>query len=238
MATLDLEQQEQLDQFKHFWTTYGNLITWVLVLALGGYAAWTGYQYWQQQRAVGAGGLYEELDRAALSGNADKAVQAFGDLKAKYGGTTFAEQGALLTAKVATEQNKLDQGKATLQWLVDNGKNPDLVAIARLRLAGMQMDAKQYDEALKTLSAEFPAEFAALQADRRGDIMLAQGKKDDAAKAFQAAWKGMDATVEYRRFVEGKLTALGLAPEPATNKVAPAGAGAAKGMPPGLAPTN
>jgi hypothetical protein len=25
---LDLEEQEQLDQLKHFWKQYGNLITW------------------------------------------------------------------------------------------------------------------------------------------------------------------------------------------------------------------
>ncbi len=219
MATYDLEQQEQLDQVKHFWKQYGNLITWVLVLALGAYAAWTGYLYWQQQRAIGAGGLYEELDRAASAGNTDKAIQAFADLKSKYAGTTFAEQGALMVAKVAVEHQKVDQGKAALQWLVDSGKNANLVAIARLRLAGVQMDAKQYDEALKTLSADTPAEFAALVQDRRGDILLAQGKKDEAAKAYADAWKNMDATVEYRRFIEGKLTALGQPPAPpAQNK--------------------
>ncbi|KGM39242.1 membrane protein [Aquabacterium sp. NJ1] len=214
MATYDLEQQEQLDQVKHFWKQYGNLITWVLVLALGAYAAWTGYLYWQQQRAIGAGGLYEELDRAAGAGNTDKAIQAFADLKSKYAGTTFAEQGALMVAKVAVEHQKADQGKAALQWLVDSGKNANLVAIARLRLAGVQMDAKQYDEALKTLSADTPAEFAALVQDRRGDVLLAQGKKDEAVKAYAEAWKNMDATVEYRRFIEGKLTALGQPPAP------------------------
>ena len=36
MATpLDLQEQEQLDAIKSFWKTYGTLITWVLVLALG-----------------------------------------------------------------------------------------------------------------------------------------------------------------------------------------------------------
>ncbi|MBI2732571.1 MAG: tetratricopeptide repeat protein [Aquabacterium sp.] len=222
MATYDLEQQEQLDQVKHFWKQYGNLITWVLVLVLGAYAAWTGYLYWQQQRAIGAGGLYEELDRAASAGNADKALQAFADLKGKYAGTTFAEQGALMAAKVAVEHQKGDQGKAALQWLVDSGKNANLVAIARLRLAGVQMDAKQYDEALKTLSADTPAEFSALVHDRRGDILMAQGKKEDAAKAYAEAWKSMDATVEYRRFVEGKLTALGQPPVQPAAKAASA----------------
>ncbi|HYR25415.1 MAG TPA: tetratricopeptide repeat protein [Aquabacterium sp.] len=213
MATYDLEQQEQLDQFKHFWQKYGNLITWVLVLALGGYAAWTGYQYWQQKRGQGAAGLYEELDRAASTGGADKVAQAFADLKKDYAGTTYAEHGALLAAKVAADQQKADQAKAALSWLVESGKNADLVAIARLRLAGVQMDAKQYADAEKTLTADVPAEFKPLADDRRGDILLAQGKKDDAAKAYLSAWQAMDPSVEYRRFIEGKLTALGQAPE-------------------------
>ena len=34
-AHLDLEEQEQLDELKHFWKTYGNLITWALIVVLG-----------------------------------------------------------------------------------------------------------------------------------------------------------------------------------------------------------
>ena len=42
---LDLEEQEQLAELKHFWKTYGNLISWVLIVVLGSYAAWNGWQY-------------------------------------------------------------------------------------------------------------------------------------------------------------------------------------------------
>ncbi len=212
MATYDLEQQEQLDQLKHFWKQYGNLITWLLVAALGAYAAWSGYLYWQQNRAQGAAGLYEELDRAAAAGNADKVKQAMSDLKAKYAGTTFAEQGALLAARSASAGKKSDDAIAALQWLVKEGKNADLVAVGRLRLSGLLMDNKQYDEALKALSADMPAEYAAAVADRKGDILFAQDKKDEAGKAYQEAFKAMPEDLEYRRFIEGKLTALGLAP--------------------------
>jgi len=96
--------------------------------------------------------------------------------------------------------------------LTENGKNASLVGVARLRLAGLQMDAKQYDEALKTLDVGVTDEFKALADDRRGDIYLAQGKKDEAAKAYKSAWDHLDAAVDYRRFIEGKLTALGAAP--------------------------
>ncbi|MFT3856828.1 MAG: tetratricopeptide repeat protein [Aquabacterium sp.] len=227
MATYDLEQQEQLDQVKHFWKQYGNLITWVLVLVLAAYAGWMAWQRWEQSRAGEAAGLYEEMDQAASAGNADKVQQAFGDLSAKYAGTTFAEQGALLASRVAAEKQKTDQAKAALQWLVDNGKNDNLVAVARLRLAGIQLDAKQYDEALKTMSVSLPESFAALADDRRGDILLAQGKKDEAAKAFLSAWKTLTPETEYRNLIAAKLTALGQPPEPA---------GKGLGAPVGMAP--
>jgi predicted negative regulator of RcsB-dependent stress response len=214
MSTLDLDQQERLDQVKQFWKQHGNLITWTLVAVLGAYAAWTGYLYWQQKSSQGATGLYDELDKAVSERNVDRVRQAFGDLKAQYAGTTAAEQGALLAAKVQADEGKVDESRAALQWLVDHGKNEGLVAVARLRLAGLQLDAKQFDEALKTLSSKVPDEYAALVADRRGDVFLAQGKNKEAIEAFQAAWKGLDSTVEYRSFIEGKLTVLGAAPQP------------------------
>ena len=65
---LDLEEQEQLDQIKHFWDQYGNLITWVLIAAFGSLAAWNGWNYWQRDRATKASALYEEIERAALAG--------------------------------------------------------------------------------------------------------------------------------------------------------------------------
>ena len=50
MATsLDLQEQEQVDALKAFWKQYGNLITWVLTLALAAFAAWNG---WQDRKSV------------------------------------------------------------------------------------------------------------------------------------------------------------------------------------------
>ena len=212
MATYDLEQQEQLDQVKHLWAKYGNLITWTMILVLGAYAAFMGYQYWQNDRAVKAAGLFEELDRSAAMGDTQKASRAFNDLKNNYAGTTFSEQGALLTAKVQSTKGKDDQARASLSWEVEHGKNANLVAIARLRLAGLLLDAKQYDAALTQLKADMPAEFQALMQDRLGDVLMAQGKKDEAVKAYEQAYKSMEPMLDYRRFVEGKLTALGHAP--------------------------
>ncbi|MED5619238.1 YfgM family protein [Ideonella sp. BN130291] len=225
MATqLDLQEQEQLDELKAFWKQYGNLITWVLILVLGAFAAWNGWNWYQREQAGKASAMFDELERAAQAGDAEKAGKVFSDLKARYPRTAFAEQGGLLAAKVQYEKGQADGAKATLAWVADNATENEYKTIARLRLAGVLLDQKQYDEALKQLASASGKEFEALVADRRGDVLLAQGKKDDAKAAYQAAWKAMDEKLEYRRLVDAKLTALGAPPEPAAGASAPAGA--------------
>ncbi len=214
MAThLDLEEQEQLDQLKHFWKQYGNLVTWLLIAALGGFAAWNGWAWWQRDQGVKAGAMFDELDRAAQAGDADKVTRIFADLKERYPRTAFAQQGGLLAAKVQFEKGKPDAAQATLGWVSENAVETEYQTVARLRLAGALLDSKKFDEALKQLDGATAKEFEALVADRRGDILQAQGKTEDAKAAYQKAWTGMDPKVEYRRLIEAKLTALGAAPD-------------------------
>jgi len=217
MATnLDLEEQEQLDELKAFWKKYGNLITWLLVLALGSYAAWNGWNWYQRDQAVKAGAMYDQLDKAVQSGDVDQAARVFADLKGRYPGTAFAEQAGLLTAKLQFDKAKPDDALATLAWVESNATETEYQTVARLRAAGVLLDQKKYDEALKRLDAivlkDAAAEFGALVADRRGDVLLAQGKADDAKAAYTKAWQSMDPKVDYRRLIEAKLTALGAAP--------------------------
>lgn len=227
MAThLDLEEQEQLDQLKAFWKQYGNLITWTLVVVLGGFAAWNGWNLWQRDQAVKAAAMFDELEKAAQAADADRAGGIFKDLRERYGRTAYAGQGGLLAAKVQAEKSKPDDAQATLAWVAENASETEYRTIARLRLAGLLIDAKKYDEALKQLDAAGGAkEFEALVADRRGDVLLAQGKIEEAKAAYQQAWKLMDEKVGYRRLIDAKLTSLGAAPAPEAGKTA---AGAAK----------
>jgi Uncharacterized protein conserved in bacteria len=55
----------------------------------------------------------------------------------------------------------------------------------------------------------------ALAADRRGDILLAEGKRAEAQAAYLKAWTAMDPKIDYRRLVEAKLNLLGVQPEAA-----------------------
>ena len=224
MATsLDLQEQEQIDQLRAFWKQYGNLITWVLIVVLGAFAAWNGWNWWQREQGFKAGALYGELERAAQSGEADKAARAFNDLRERHGGTTYAAQGALLAAKVQADKGQADAARATLAWAADKADGDAYRDIARLRLAALLLDQKQYDEALKALDGVKGEEFKPLAADRRGDVLQLQGKPAEAKSAYQTAWAGMDPAVEYRQLVEAKLTALGAAPTPANAASAASG---------------
>ena len=214
MAThLDLEEQEQLDQLKHFWNTYGTLITTVVVLAALAFAGWNGWQYYQRNKAIGAAALYDELQRGADAGDTARVERALADMKDKFGGTAYAQQAGLLAAKALHDKGNADASRAALSWVAEKATDPGYQAIARLRLAAELMDSKSYDEALKQLAAPVPKEFEALAADRKGDIYLAQGKRDEAKAAYQQAWSAFDAGSEYRRLVEVKLNAVGVDPQ-------------------------
>ena len=209
---LDLQEQEQLDDIKAFWKQWGNLITWLLTLVMLGFAAWNGWGWWQRDQAAKASGMFEAFDRAAQAGDVSKTAQAFDDLKERYPGTVFAGQAGLMAAKLLYEKGQADRARTSLAWVADKASDEDLRSIARLRLAGMMIEAKQYDEAIKQLDATKANAFAALVADRRGDVLLAQGRPADAKAAYLAAYKGMDERVGYRQLVDAKLTALGAAP--------------------------
>jgi predicted negative regulator of RcsB-dependent stress response len=207
---LDLEEQEQLDQLKAFWKRWGNLITWVVTAVLAAVAAWQGWNWYQRDQAAKASAMYEEFDRAFTAQDLDKAALAAADLKTRFPGTGYAAQAGLQVAKLQLDKDKADDARQSLTWVADKGSESAYRDLARLRLAGLQLDAKAYDEAAKTLDAVKSPEFAALVADRRGDALLLQDKRDAAKAEYQKALAGLDKTLDYRRIVEAKLATLGV----------------------------
>ena len=217
---LNLEEQEQLDEFKHFWKKYGDLITWTLIAVLGAFAAWNGYQYWQRSQAAQAAVMFDEIERAVQSGDAGRIDRSLADMKERFARTTYAQHAALLVAKTHYDKGNPDAASAALGWVAEKAADPGYQAIARLRLAGLLLEKKSYGEAVQQLSGTFPKNFEGLVADRRGDILLAQGKKDEAKTDYEKAWKAFDDRTEYRRLVEFKLNALGIDPTAGQVKLA------------------
>ena len=208
----DHEEQEQLASIKAFWNSYGNLLTWILIAVLAAYAAWSGWGIYQSRQAQQASQLYDELQKAVDVKDNAKVQRAATDMQDKFGRTAYAQMSALMAAKVAFDANDTDNAKKQLQWVIDHGRDAEYKAIASIRLSGILLDAKAYDDALKLLGGDFPVQFAAAVADRKGDILVAQDKREDARKAYQQALDKTDERNPGRQLIQLKLDAIGGAP--------------------------
>ncbi|MFK3736592.1 YfgM family protein [Massilia sp. TN1-12] len=207
----DLEEQEQIANFKAFWSRFGNLITWVVIIALAAYAGWNFWNSHQRKQTAEASALYDELVNASQAQDNAKTQRIAADVESKFGSTAYAPMSALVAAKAAFDANDLKTAKAQLQWAIDHG-NDEYKSIARLRLSGVLLDEKAYDQALALLNGDILPQFAAEAQDRKGDVLVAQNKIADARTAYQAALDKMDKNHPGRQIVQVKLDAIGGAP--------------------------
>ena len=222
MAAYDLEEQEKIDDLKAWWNQYGNTIAVGVILAcvvIGGVQGW---RWWGGRRAADASVLYQAVSDGVRKSDPAKAKDAMNELADKFGGTAYAPRAALLYAKLLFDAGDKNGAKTQLSWVVDHADEDELRAIARYRLAEVQLDEKQYDEALKTLDAKRPASFNGLYADLRGDALNAAGRTADARAAYQEALATLDPKSPYRSYVQVKLDAAGGPGAPTTTPAAAA----------------
>jgi predicted negative regulator of RcsB-dependent stress response len=129
----------------------------------------------------------------------------------RYKRTGYAAFAALAAAKAAFDSGNSAGAKTQLQWVVDNARDAETRDIARLRLGAVLLDEKKYDEALKLAETQHVETFAALYADLKGDILVAQGKPQEARAAYQTALDKSESKSGYRALIQVKLDALGAA---------------------------
>ncbi len=205
----DLEEQEQLDSAKAFWEKYGTPIMVVITAVLLAFAGYRGWQYWQAKQSAEAGAIYSELTNAFAAKDIKKSEEIAGKIFANYKSSPYAQLAAMTMAKMQMDAKDPAKAKLPLQWALENAVDEEFKHLARVRLAGVLLDQKSYDDALKLLAAEPPAAFVSLYADRRGDIYFAQGKQDEARKQFKLALEKADEQAQIKPLIKLKLDALG-----------------------------
>ena len=208
MAAYDLDEQEKLGDLKAWWARFGNYVTaGVTVVALL-IAANQGWKYYTGKQATEAASLYFALSDAATKNEAAKAKDAVAQLVEKFPGTGYASRGALLAAKVAFDAGDLPAAKMQLDWVVANSKELEITSIARLRLAAVLLDQKQYDAAIAALDAKHSGSFDGLFLDMKGDVFNLQGKPADAKTAYEAALLKLDPKGSSKQYTQVKLDAV------------------------------
>jgi predicted negative regulator of RcsB-dependent stress response len=206
----DLEEQEQFDALKAWWAKWGNFVVSLVIAAMLVWGGWWSWKAYQNHRANQAMGYFEALQDASRQGGPDAVLRikaAANTLRSDYPGTGYAARGVLVAASALMAQNEAAAAREQLEWLAGQPKDPALQAVASLRLAGLLLDQKQYDPALDHLKNP-PTAFAGLFADRRGDVLAAQGKKDEARAAWRQALDILGNANPLRQVVQLKLDAL------------------------------
>jgi predicted negative regulator of RcsB-dependent stress response len=205
----DLEEQEQIAALKSWWSEYGGMVVIAALASALSFAAFQGWRYYRHSQASAAVALYGQLGQAEQAGDHKKVRAIAAEITGNYGATIYGAFAALGAAHASFETGDLAGARAQLQWVMDNAKQQEIRDIARLRLAGVLLDEKKADEALKALETQPVESMTGLYADLRGDILLTQGKRAEARSAYQVALDRSEAGSAYRNVIEVKLDSLG-----------------------------
>ena len=205
----DLEEQEQIAVIKDWWRKYGNLLTTALLAVLVGIAGMQAWRYYRAQQSTAAASLYAQLDTADQSNEPKKVQDIATTIAGTHGATAYAAMAQLRAAKSLAVGNDLAGAKQRLQWVIEHAKEDEMRDVARLRLAGVLLDEKNPDEALKLAETKHAAAFDGIFADLKGDIFSAQNKRAEARAAYQAALEKIDPRSTYRQLIQVKLDAVG-----------------------------
>ena len=203
----DFEEQERIAELKGWWEDNRWYVVGAIVAAVVAFAGYRGWDWWSARQAEDAAALFKPVSEAPKA-DAAKLAAAAEPLIQQHPGSYFASEAALMVAKAAFDAGDLAQAQKRLAWVLDHGAEAHR-GVARLRLAAVYLEEKKYDDALRTLDANKDEAYGALVADQRGDVMLAQGRLDEARAAYKLAIEKAGPSNPVRNIAETKLNALG-----------------------------
>lgn len=215
MAAFDLEEQETLDELKAWWRQYGRWVKLGLAALVLGAAGFGGWRHWQASQRDAAGGLYFDLEAAFDGRDTVKVGELTAKLIADHPRSPYTSRAQLLAARRDAEAGKLEEAEKRLRAVIADADEPALRDMARLRLSALLLDERKHQEALAALSTPDLPQYGRLFDDRRGDILVGQGKPAEARKAWQAAYDAATKDTAFQAWLQLKLDALGDEGKPA-----------------------
>ncbi|WP_082805263.1 tetratricopeptide repeat protein [Pseudomonas sp. BMS12] len=186
-----MTEEEQIAQIKEWWQRNGKPLLTGGALALVLVFGWQAWQQYQTNQAQSGSALYQQLLETSLtpSGQPDigKVTELAGKLKSEFGGSHYAQYASLFVAKLAVENNKLDDAVAELKPLLDKPADATIDEIARQRLARVLAAQGKAEDGLKLLDGKVDGAWLASREELKGDLLVQLGRSDEAHAAYQKA---------------------------------------------------
>lgn len=175
-------ESDQMEAVKRFFAENGKALLVGVVIGIGALLGWRYWNNHQAESAMVTSQAYQKVitglsgDKPDTLASAEKFVT---DTQGSYG--AFA---ALELAQQYADKSELAKAAAQLQQGLKNTKDDNLQAVLSLRLARIQIQQKQADDALKTLDTVKGEGWKAIVADVRGEALLSKGDRKGARDAW------------------------------------------------------
>jgi predicted negative regulator of RcsB-dependent stress response len=205
----DLEEQEQLEQAKAWWKQHGNKVIWgvtVFLLAAGG---WRGWETWSRNQAAEASMLFDRVVQAASMNDVKAAKDAAARIMENHGRSAYATPAAWLAGRINYEVGDLKSARAQYEYALEHARDEGTAQLARLRLAALKFEDKDPTGAMALLNEPFAPAFAGLAAQLKGDVLVSQGKREEARAAYKEAMEKLGDKSSLKPLVEMRLDGLG-----------------------------
>lgn len=189
---MDQSEEEQVEALRRWWDENGTSTVAAVVIALASAFGWTSYKDYQVSQGELASDLYQSMQKivAPARGGAisQQGIDLGEQLKRDHSGSTYAQFAALHLAAVAVERDDLADAEAQLRWVLGRAdKGSDAELVAQLRLARVLAASGDTDQALAIIEGAGVGSYGASYAAAKGDILLAQGRSDEAREAYSQA---------------------------------------------------
>jgi predicted negative regulator of RcsB-dependent stress response len=204
-----IDEYEQGENVRKWLRQNGSSLITGIALGLACVFAW---QWWQGKGArhqQEAATQFVALTDAIDAKDAARTASFASVITRDFSDSPYAALAALRLAAFQQSQGKTADALATLAKGQAMAKDPDLSEMLALRLARLQLIAGKADDARRQLDRLPQSRYPAVADELRGDVAIAQGRREDAQKAYQSALTNLDQAAPTRRLIELKLIDAG-----------------------------
>ena len=201
--------EEQIEALKKWWSENGKSTLAGLGIGLAAVLGWSSWQTWQGTQAEIASARYQQLVDDAAAGRHDQALSQAEALTEEFPDSAYASLASLIAARAAVETNDPDKARRHLEWVLEHAAFPELLPIARIRLARLMIHAREYDGALAELDRVDSAAFHGRVKELQGDVHRARGDRAAARESYETVLAGAELSPATRIRVRMKLDDLG-----------------------------
>jgi predicted negative regulator of RcsB-dependent stress response len=184
-----MTDDDRVAAIRRWWEENGTALVVSLVLVVAGIVGWRWYVDADRAKHEAASTLYQRYLDLQQAGSSDTEAIAttLESLDREYAGTAYQTFTLFYRAADAIDREDYAEGEKWLRQALSGAKDEGLRDLARVRLARVLHQVDRDDEALEMLTGTKGAGFRSYAAELKGDILLAQGKRDEALDAYHAA---------------------------------------------------